>query len=289
MKFGLLGNPEKKNISSILNSISDYFIDKKIEFFIDKNLNTLLKSRKFVSHFRNTKELLKESDIVISLGGDGTFLRTAQKVGKKGIPILGVNFGTLGFMSEVKPSEILNFLTDIENNKYKIIDLCLISSKKNNKPVFTALNEIVIDKCDSIRMVELEICYNKEVVGKFYSDGVLISTPTGSTGYSLSAGGPIISPYSKVFIITPICPHTLNFRPVIVPDDGIITIKAEGKNKIRFTADGFQTKIFNSPSEFTISKADYTIKTIKKINKTYFQTLNSKLFWSADIREKNKN
>ena len=115
---------------------------------------------------------------------------------------------------------------------------------------------------------------------------MIISTPTGSTGYSLSAGGPIISPYSKVFLITPICPHTLNFRPIVLPDDGHITVKAMSRDKIRVTADGHTSLITNSKSEFYITRADYNIKVVKQVNKTYFQTLNNKLLWGVDIRNK---
>jgi NAD+ kinase len=230
--------------------------------------------------------LLEKSDILISLGGDGTFLNTARIVGRKEIPILGVNLGSLGFMAEVSPNETDNFFEKILEDKYKIYDLCVISCKTDTDKQVFGMNEIVIDKCNSIKMIEIEIYYKNESVVRFVADGVIVSTPTGSTGYSLSAGGPIISPYSKVLIITPICPHTLNFRPIIVPDDGIIVIHTISKEKVRLTADGFSSHIVRSPAKFILSKADYNVKVVKDINKTYFQTLNNKLLWGADGRQR---
>ncbi len=133
-------------------------------------------------------------------------------------------------------------------------------------------------------MVELETFYNNEKVLRIISDGIIISTPAGSTGYSLSCNGPIVNPESKVFIITPISPHTLNVRPIIVPDDGIIKIKILKEGKARISADGQNTINVNSPTHVILSKADYKIKVIKKLNTTYFNTLKKKLFWGEDKR-----
>lgn len=285
MVFGIIGNPSKKNVGNVLNNLLLFFKENGIRFIIQESLRQYVSEKKILSSVKDTIQLLKKTDVIISLGGDGTFLNTARLVGRKQIPILGVNLGSLGFMSEVSPEEINIFLTDIIKGNYKIYDLCVVSAKAQSGQEFFGMNEIVIDKCNSIKMIEIEIYYNKEKVVNFVGDGVIVSTPTGSTGYSLSAGGPIISPYSKVFIITPICPHTLNFRPIIVPDDGTLIIKTLKKDKIRLTADGFESIIFKSPIEFTLNRANFNIKAVKKINKTYFQTLNSKLLWGADVRQ----
>jgi NAD+ kinase len=134
-------------------------------------------------------------------------------------------------------------------------------------------------------MIEIDVYYKNEKVVRFVADGVIVSTPTGSTGYSLSSGGSIISPSSKVFIITPVSPHTLNLRPIIVPDEGEIVIKTYGFKNIRQTADGNISYIFNAPAEFTLRKADFTVKVIKRLKKTYFDTLNKKLLWGVDKRK----
>lgn len=287
MKFAITGNTEKKNINRVLEDLIRFFIMNKIEFYLDNILKKRLKDSKLKNKFAGIKTLIKKSDMIISLGGDGTFLKTARLLYNNNIPILGVNLGKLGFMAEVSPEDVIKFITNVLKNNYKVHELCLISASHKSKKLFSALNEIVIDKCDSIRMIELEIFYKNETIGRFFADGVLVSTPTGSTGYSLSAGGPIISPYSKVFIVTPICPHTLNFRPVIVPDDGTIKVKSHNRGKVRITADGLQSIVFKTPSEFQLEKAAHTIKIVKKVNKTYFQTLNHKLLWSADVRKVN--
>jgi len=285
MVFGILGNPGKENIEVVLNDIITFFKTNKIDFVVEKKLYSLLRNSTFKNHTDSIVGLLKKSDMIISLGGDGTFLNTAHITGDSGIPILGVNLGSLGFLAEVGPEEFNNFILDILSGKYKVRDLCLIGAKSSNKKTLYGLNEVVIDKCNSIRMIETEVYYNDEKVVRFVADGVIVSTPTGSTGYSLSAGGVILTPSSKVFIITPICPHTLNLRPIIVPDDGKIFIKTRSEEKIRQTFDGFNTFYFDSPADFHLFKAEHTIKVVKKLKRTYFQTLNKKLLWGADKRK----
>lgn len=285
MTFGIIGNPTKKNIGSVLNILINYLSKNKIKFFIHESLKKSIPYKKFLPYLVKPAVLFDKADVIISLGGDGTFLNTARIIGRKEIPILGINLGNLGFMAEVSPNEIRKSIREILKGNYKIFDLCVLSAKTQNSKEFYGMNEIVIDKCNSIKMIEIEIFYKNERVVHFVGDGIIVSTPTGSTGYSLSAGGPIISPYSKVFIITPICPHTLNFRPIIVPDDGTILIKTLDSEKTRITADGFESTIFTSPTEFVLRRADYNIKVVKKIDKTYFQTLNNKLLWGADTRK----
>ena len=286
MKFGIIGNTGKKKLPAVLNSLVNFFIKHNIEFNVVKELSVHTDGKENKKYFVPEKVLLQESDIIISLGGDGTFLNTARIVSRNEIPILGVNLGNLGFMAEVSPIEIESFIQKILEGKYKVYDLCVISCSNEKSEKVYGMNEIVVDKCNSIKMIEIEIFYKNENVVRFVADGIIVSTPTGSTGYSLSAGGPIISPYSKVMIITPICPHTLNFRPIIVPDDGQIVIQTLSKEKVRLTADGFSSNIIRSPAKFILSKADYNVKVVKDINKTYFQTLNNKLLWGADGRQK---
>jgi len=285
MIFGIIGNKGKKGIDKVLKTIIKYFSDKNIPFYIDSDLKEELRPLNMKHNLFPIDSLIKKSDIIVSIGGDGTFLNSTRHINDSNKPIIGINLGTLGFMSDVMPSDIKTFFNDVLKGKYKTIDLCLTKCTVNKKYAFSALNEIVIDKCDSIKMVELGIFYNKEFVGRFYADGVLISTPTGSTGYSLSSGGPIITPFSKVFIITPICPHSLNFRPVIVPDSGKILIKSYNEEKVRITPDGFKGITRKAPLEIMIEKAEYSLKTLKKYNWSYFNTLNEKLLWGEDIRK----
>ncbi|MGB9696362.1 MAG: NAD(+)/NADH kinase [Ignavibacteria bacterium] len=286
MTFGIIGNTGKKNIKPVLGDIILFLQKQKIEFLLQKELKKFLQIQLSPKYLCSVKTLVKRSDMILSLGGDGTFLNTAKIVGRKQIPILGVNLGTLGFMAEVGPKEVISFINKILNNKYKIYNLCVLEAKHSGSEPIYGMNDIVIDKCASIKMVELEIFYKDEHVIRFFADGIIVSTPTGSTGYSLSAGGNVISPYSQVFAITPICPHTLNFRPLIVPEDGEILIKTHHTGTVRITADGSPSITYKSPTKFRIRKADYTVRVVKDIDKTYFQTLSNKLLWGADQRKK---
>ncbi len=285
MIFGIIGNKDKEGIGIVLRTIIDYFRYNNIPFYVDSEFRDKLGQIHLKHNLFPIGSVIKKSDIIISIGGDGTFLNSTRLINNSNKPIIGINLGTLGFMSDVMPSDIKKFFDNVIRGKYKTIELCLTECTVNGKHAFNALNEIVIDKCDSIKMVELGIFYNKEFVGRFYADGVLISTPTGSTGYSLSANGPIITPFSKVFIITPICPHSLNFRPVIVPDSGTIMIKSYNDEKVRITPDGYKGIIRKAPLEIVVEKADYSLKTIKKHNWSFFNTLNEKLLWGEDIRK----
>jgi len=285
MNFGIIGNKNKKGMKKVIKSIISYFADRNITYFIHDEFKEVIKSLNCGSKLLPINSLAKHSDFIISIGGDGTFLNSTRIVKNYDKPIIGINLGTLGFMSEVMPSEIKGFFGDILKNKYKLLDLHLAKCTVNKKYAFDALNEVVIDKCDSIKMVELGIYYNKEFVGRFYADGVLISTPTGSTGYSLSSGGPIITPFSKVFIITPICPHSLNFRPVIVPDSGKIMVKSYSTEKVRITPDGYRSIIRKEPIEIVVEKSEHSIKSVKRLNWSFFNTLNEKLLWGEDIRK----
>jgi len=286
MIYGITGNKNKKNIPEILSLLLKHFERINVSYLLDDDLKIHLENTSEPAKTCKREKVLKNSDVIISLGGDGTFLNTARLVGSSGIPILGVNLGTLGFIAEVSPNEVIKFIDDIEKGKYKVIDLCVLSLQTPNGKELNGINEITIDKGNSIRIIEIEVKYKNEFVANFLADGLIVSTPTGSTGYSLSAGGPIVSPYSKVFIINPICPHSLNLRPIIVPDDGTLTIKVSGSNKIRVSADGHSSIFLDSPAEFILNKAEYNIRVVKRMNKTYFQTLNSKLLWGEDKRKK---
>ncbi|MFA5012320.1 MAG: NAD(+)/NADH kinase [Ignavibacteria bacterium] len=285
MTFGIIGNKNKAGIEKVIISLIKYFRRKNISYFLHDDFKQIIKSKEISSKFLRISMLINRSDIIVSIGGDGTFLNSTRMIKHTDKPVVGINLGTLGFMSDIMPTEIEKFFSEVIKNKYKIIKLHLAKCTVNGKYEFDALNEIVIDKADTIKMVELGIFYNKEFVGRFFADGVLISTPTGSTGYSLSAGGPIITPFSKVFIITPICPHSLNFRPVIVPDSGRITVKSYNDVKVRITPDGYKGLIKEAPLEIIIEKSEHSIESVKKHNWSFFNTLYEKLLWGEDIRK----
>ena len=285
MKFGIIGNINKQGIGDILSELLDFLRKEGIDFAIDKGLLAKIKTQKYKKYCTTFQNVMKDSDIIVSLGGDGTFLYTARLVGKREIPILGVNMGNLGFMAEVVPSGMRSFIKQIAKGKHIISERVILTSKLPGGRKLNGINDIVIDRERSIRLLEIEILYNDEHVVRFVGDGVIISTPTGSTGYSLSAGGPIVSLQSKVFIITPICPHTLNVRPIIVPDDGVIKVNTNRNINVRVTVDGQEERIIKSPAGITLSKGDYITKVVHRDKSSYFKTLNKKLFWGEDIRK----
>ncbi|HRE41816.1 MAG TPA: NAD(+)/NADH kinase [Ignavibacteria bacterium] len=283
MVIGITGNTGKKEIFSILEKIYEILLSSNIETLVDEVFKK--KKSNTIKKYFSLNTILNKSDYIISLGGDGTFLSTARKIGKKEIPILGINAGNLGFMSELQPEELNGFISDLKKKNYRISERSIIKSVLPNNAVFYGLNDIVIDRANSIRMIEIELNYNGEDVVKFVADGIIISTPTGSTGYSLSAGGPIVTLESKVIIATPICPHTLTVRPMIFPDSGVLKIKINKNVFVRVTADGQRFEKFKAPVEFEIKKSEYKIKIIKRKHSNYFKTLNNKLFWGKDLRK----
>ena len=285
MKFGIIGNINKPDIEKVLSDLLTFLTKEKLEYYVDKDLISKIEKAEFKKRCFTSSEVVKNSDVIISLGGDGTFLNTARIVGDKEIPILGVNMGTLGFMSEAVPSEMKKFIKQIVNKRFKVKERVVLSGKLPEGKKIYAINEIVIDRAFSVRMMEIEILYDKEKIVQFVGDGAIISTPTGCTGYSLSAGGPIVSMESRDFIITPICPHTLNVRPIVVPDKGVITVKVHREIDVRITSDGQKFKTFKSPVEFSFQKAEYTLKVIHRPNSSYFKTLNKKLLWGKDLRK----
>lgn len=283
--LGIFGNTSKEEVSKLFGQIISYLSSSEIDFLIDKSL-AVSENYTDSKHVSNSSEILSKADYVLSLGGDGTFLNTARIVGNKLIPILGINLGRLGFFSGIGPDEIKEFIPNLIKKKFRVIEQVIIKSEFGSTKALYAMNDIVIDKIDSIKMIEIEIFYNNEKVVKFVSDGIIVSTPAGSTGYSLSCNGPIVNPESRVFVVTPISPHTLNIRPIIVPDDGTVKIKIIKEGKARISADGQTIVNVNTPTEVFLRKANYTIRVIKKNNYTYFDTLKKKLFWGEDKRNK---
>lgn len=228
-----------------------------------------------------------EADIVISLGGDGTFLKAASRVGKKNIPILGINTGRLGFLADISPEEMGNTLEDIYNHHYKIEERSVLQLDCNDRSLMHcpyALNEIAVLKRDSSSMISIHTAINGAPLTTYQADGLIIATPTGSTAYSLSVGGPIIVPHSKTIAITPVAPHSLNMRPIVICDDWTITLDVESRSHNFLVAIDGRSESCKETTRLTISRADYTIKVIKRFDHIFFNTLRNKMMWGADIR-----
>ncbi len=295
MIFGIRGNINKTELPAITQKLIKELERKKIEYFVDKPLAKLLLTKRKYKINRNRQksnhELINASDFIISIGGDGTFLSTAKTVGDKSVPIIGVNLGKLGFLAETPPTQMLKFIGEIIRDKYRIEERTVLEACSDIMPdkKIYGLNEIVINQSGTVKTIEIQAYYNGQMVISYLSDGLIISTPTGSTGYSLSAGGPIVSPRTNVIVLAPICPHTLTARPIILPDSGIIKIKVDSKVPIIVTADGNSAVKLKSRASIEIKKANYVVRLVKRLDSNYFRILNQKLLWGVDIRKNKKN
>ncbi len=291
MKFGIVGNLEKETLPDAITTLLATGDKRPVEFIVHDELAKLVNKQvgKRVIAKKETaeiEELIQQSDIIVAFGGDGTILATARMVGRSAVPILGVNLGKLGFLAELSADEVEAFVDDILNNQHIIEDRMVVKVTAEDQDVqLYGVNDIVIDKSSSSRVIDVETHVNNDYLVTYTGDGIIVSTPTGTTGYSLAAGGPIVVPTADVLIINPICPHTLTARSVIVPDSSIIRVKIEAETpETRVTADGQQEKIFKPPVSFIIQKADFTIKLVKRKDKSYYDTLRTKLMWGKDIR-----
>ena len=234
-------------------------------------------------------ENIEGVDYVISMGGDGTFLEAANKVGDREIPILGVNMGRLGFLADVLPSEIETTLDHVLRGDHIIEDHTVIKLETNGETVECnpfALNDIAVLKRDSASMISIRAYVNGDFLVNYQADGLISATPTGSTAYSLSTGGPIIVPQRGSLCITPVAPHSLNIRPIVINDTSVIELEVCSRSHNFLVAvDGRSMKMAEE-TRLTIRKAPYTIKLIKLKSQRYFSTLHEKLMWGADTRQR---
>jgi NAD+ kinase len=227
------------------------------------------------------KDLIENSDIIIVLGGDGSMLETAHFAAELSKPFLGVNYGKLGFLADVKDNEIVDRILSIEKSEYFIEERIMLEAEIGEKKIF-ALNDIVLDRGYSQRVLKASVSINGKFFTTYTSDGVIVSTPTGSTAYNMSAHGPILQPGVPAFIITAMNPHALAMRPIVVPDDSVITIKAESNYKeIMLSSDGQESLIIPSGAVFTVKKAPFTARFIKFSDSDYYHLLREKLGWGG--------
>lgn len=273
-------------------------VEQLLNFLLLKNANVFFE-RKFIktqnSAIQNssavrTFDALDESfDLLISVGGDGTILRAVTYVRDLGIPIVGINTGRLGFLATIQIDDIQTALTEVFNGDYKISERALLSvstDPENNNIVETnfALNEIAISRKNTTSMITVETHLNGEYLTSYWADGLILSTPTGSTGYSLSCGGPVIAPDAKNFALTPIAPHNLSARPLIIPDNTTVTLKVNGREDQFLMSLDSRIVTLSNTTTVTVKKADFVIKMVELLDETFLATLRKKLLWGEDRR-----
>jgi len=293
MNIGVIGNLSKPELLPAVEKLLSHFQRKDVTAVLERTLRELVQIPRDV----NVQEIEKfddsvmfpgSLDLVVALGGDGTILSAARRVGASGIPMLGVNLGKLGFLAEVSVEELGECVDEILSQNYNIEDRTVLQAtvQTEKNELFYGLNDIVIHRGPSFRVIQLETYVNDEYLITYTGDGLIIATPTGSTGYSLAGGGPIIVPSSPVFVLTPIAPHTLMARPVVVPDDRriVVVLNMPGRN-IHFTADGQVDRIYESPVQIEVRRAPYTVKLVKRRRHSYYDLLRTKFMWGRDVRE----
>lgn len=290
MRIGVYGNNSKESVAQSVHRLLSIGKNYPLQFFLHEELKEHLLAQ-FPQHaaeyrFRSSADLVGTSDIIITFGGDGTILSAARMVGRSQVPILGVNLGKLGFMAEVSLDELESIIGDIVGGKFVTEERMLLKTtiEKSNEEFF-ALNDIVIDNGSSSRLIDVSVYVDDDFLVSFSGDGIILATPTGSTAYSLAAGGPIVGPSTGVIVIQPISPHSLSARTVIVPDSTHVRIVVEHhSNEARVTADGQMVRTFAPPMNIHIGKAAHTIRLIKRTDRSYYDVLREKLFWGSDIR-----
>lgn len=279
------------------------FIDsvKNLFFNLKERGTTILFDKEFADQI-NKSELLDISsfdtfdndftgDIAISLGGDGTLLATANRIGNRQIPILGINLGRLGFLTDVQAHELDNLDDIILNHKYQIENRMVLRAEINSShpdhhsPLIDfSLNEIAVLKQDLSSMISINVALNGEPLHTYQADGLLVATPTGSTAYSLSVGGPIMMPENHNLIIAPVASHSLNVRPLIIPDDWRIDLKVASRSHSFLASIDGRSISMPDTTTISISKADYTVRIIRLEDHSFLNTLKTKLMWGADVR-----
>lgn len=293
MTIGIIANINKPNVVEVVSNIIKKIKSNKMDFLISSALlpkKELFSEKVNKSNFVLNGKLCKNSDIVISIGGDGTMLATAYEAQFYNTPVLGVNLGKLGFLVDANINQMDVFIDEIKNGSYEIEERMIIESQCCGHKVekFYAINDFVIDKAGWPKMIDIEISVDDEYLTTFAADGLIIATPTGSTGYSLSTGGPIVSPKTDAITLSPISPHSLTVRPIVLPGNQEINIKANSLYKeIQVNCDGQRVFSFSPPLELRIRKSPRPLKLVHTSLSSYFATLRNKLLWGIDLRKNN--
>ena len=291
MKVAIFTNLYKNYSPKILLSIIEKLQKNNFDIMIDNISFDKLNHKKYsaiLNHVKSFSKIDKTINYIICVGGDGTILKASSYVKNMGIPIIGINTGRLGFLAKIKAVEIDNVIQAITKKKYTISEKTLLSvsykNKKQENKLGVALNELSITRKNTTSLITIETKLNDEYLNTYWADGLIIATPTGSTGYSLSCGGPIIMPESKNLVITPIAPHNLNARPFVIPDNTNITLKISGRENEFFVSLDSKITTLSNEMLILIKKAPYKIKMIQLDNDNFLQTLRDKLYWGKDKR-----
>ncbi|MEA3315700.1 MAG: NAD(+)/NADH kinase [Campylobacterota bacterium] len=276
---GFIIKPEGKSIKDKFFEIKTIFERFNIKVLCEINSANKLNIKNGIKF----KKLCKEVDFLVTLGGDGTLISVSRKATKYQKAVMGINLGTLGFLTDIMPNELVDFLTKFQNNNYRIDKRMMIEASIENKnKKIIAFNDIVITKKNVTGMINLDAIIDGKVFNKYNGDGVIISTPTGSTAYNMSCNGPIVFPLTDAFIVTSISPHSLTQRPLVLPYDFTIIFKNRDKKPCTIIIDGHDTYKLKENEIITIKIASQKANLIHRKERNYFEVLNKKLYWGAN-------
>ena len=293
MKIAVFGQYYQNNTAEIVAKVVDFLSANNVSIYFEAAFLKIIQEKNIVDKsfpsYSNYEELTTDFEALISIGGDGTILRAATFVRDSNLPIIGINAGRLGFLATIQEENIENLLNRVLVNDFSISKRTLVSLNSNPanpdiEDINFALNEITVSRKDTTSMITIETYINNEYLNSYWADGLIISTPTGSTGYSLSCGGPVIMPTSNCFVITPIAPHNLTARPLIIPDDSELTIRIKGREEQYLVSLDSRITSVSNETTLTIKKSDFFISIIEFPEEGFLRTIRKKLLWGEDKR-----
>ena len=292
MKVAVFGTSVSDDFVPVLQEFFNYLKQNKIEVQLFKPFYSFLVRELnmvpfYTSFFHSYTDFDDSSNFIFSVGGDGTFLHSVLEIRNFEIPVVGVNSGRLGFLADISEDQVQDALSNIFNQNYSIVERSMLQVDfvgQQNMEFNFALNEMTVLKTDTSAMINVSAYLDKELLNNYWADGLIIATPTGSTAYSLSVGGPILTPDSENFVITPLAPHNLTIRPLVVPDNYEIKLKVEGRGTHFLTSLDSRSVAVDLKTIIKVKKAGFKLKTLQLPEQTFFNTLRNKLMWGVDRR-----
>ncbi|MEX0608858.1 MAG: NAD(+)/NADH kinase [Balneolaceae bacterium] len=287
MKIAIISNPKKYEVKEVLASTLTWAKENNISLFMSAAAfqENDIQEDTFLHRTDSDQESIKQADIVLVMGGDGTILYTARISKDEGKPILGINSGRLGFMANTQKEDLEQALNYLLNKNYTLDKRSFLKAKDSEGNEFHALNEFLFTRKSSTSMVNISAEYDGHLINTYWADGLIVASPTGSTAYNLASGGPIISPDTDVFCVTPINPHTLTTRPLVLNSNRPLKVTLEDQEtEVLFSFDGQAQEIKKLPFQVEIIKSELTFNLIHLPGQDYFETLRKKLMWGMDSR-----
>ncbi|MEO6521193.1 MAG: NAD kinase [Mucilaginibacter sp.] len=291
MKIGIYSRQFNDTVLPYVQQVFSALAQHKVEIYVYHDLYQFLSGKTTITGtcktFTKGQPLQGLIDVLLTLGGDGTLLDTVSFIRNSGIPVIGINFGRLGFLASINKDDIAAAIHAVVNNEFTLDSRVLLSVESESK-VFGddnfALNDVTFHKRDDSAMITIHAYLNGELLNSYWADGIIVSTPTGSTAYALSCGGPIVLPQSGNIVITPVAPHNLNVRPIVLGDDSVLTFEVECRSANYLISCDSRTVVIDSSIKFSIRKAAFELNLVRLNNETYLTTLRNKLLWGIDAR-----